>query len=97
MRSLEGFSDRFLAEIVAQPDAMRRAAAALGADEAPGAVYDLAVTLGARTSLAALGMSPEGLDRAADLAVQNQYPNPRPLERKAIRQLLENAYQGSRP
>ena len=29
MRSLEGFSDRFLAEIVAQPDAMRRAAAAL--------------------------------------------------------------------
>ena len=29
MRSLEGFSDTFLAEIVGQPDAMRRAAAAL--------------------------------------------------------------------
>ena len=29
MRSLEGFSDSFLAEIVGQPDAMRRAAAAL--------------------------------------------------------------------
>jgi glutamine---fructose-6-phosphate transaminase (isomerizing) len=29
MRSLEGFSDPFLAEIVGQPDAMRRAAAAL--------------------------------------------------------------------
>src|SRR5215216_3877172 len=29
MRSLEGFADRFLAEIVGQPDAMRRAAAAL--------------------------------------------------------------------
>ena len=29
MRSLEGFSDPFLAEIAGQPDAMRRAAAAL--------------------------------------------------------------------
>ncbi|HEX4942519.1 MAG TPA: SIS domain-containing protein, partial [Actinomycetota bacterium] len=29
MRSLEGFSDRFLGEIAGQPDAMRRAAAAL--------------------------------------------------------------------
>jgi glucosamine--fructose-6-phosphate aminotransferase (isomerizing) len=29
MRSLDGFSDRFLAEIAGQPDAMRRAAAAL--------------------------------------------------------------------
>ena len=52
---------------------------------------------GARTSLAALGMPADGLDRAADLAVQNQYPNPRPLERKAIRQLLEDAYTGVRP
>ena len=29
MRSLEGLSDRFLGEIAGQPDAMRRAAAAL--------------------------------------------------------------------
>ena len=29
MRSLEGFSDAFLREIASQPDAMRRAAAAL--------------------------------------------------------------------
>jgi alcohol dehydrogenase class IV len=79
------------------PDAMRRAAAALGTDDAPRGVFDLAVSLGARTSLAALGMPRDGLDRAADLAVQNQYPNPRPLERRAIRELLEHAYQGSRP
>jgi maleylacetate reductase len=79
------------------PDAMRRAAAALGADDAARGVYDLAVAVGARTSLAALGMSAEGLDRAADLAVQNQYPNPRPLERNAIRELLDHAYQGRRP
>ena len=35
--------------------------------------------------------------RAADLAVQNQYPNPRPLEREAIRQLLQDAFDGRRP
>src|SRR3954465_1474630 len=79
------------------PDAMRRAAAALGADDAARGVYDLAVGIGARISLAALGMPPEGLDRAADLAVQNQYPNPRRLERNAIRDLLENAFRGRRP
>jgi len=79
------------------PDAMRRAAAALGAADAAGGVFDLAASLGARMSLAQLGMPREGLDRAADLAVQNQYPNPRPLEREAIRQLLENAFHGNRP
>jgi alcohol dehydrogenase class IV len=79
------------------PEAMQRAAAALSAADAAQGAFDLAVSLGAKTSLAQLGMSPEGLDRAADLAVQNQYPNPRPLERDAIRQLLENAYAGTRP
>ncbi len=79
------------------PDAMRRAAAALVADDAARGVYDLAVRIGAPTSLAAIGMPAGGLDRAADLAVQNQYPNPRPLERGAIRQLLDNAWHGAKP
>jgi hypothetical protein len=42
-------------------------------------------------------MPHSGLDRAADLAVQNQYPNPRTLERGAIRELLEDAFTGKRP
>jgi alcohol dehydrogenase class IV len=29
--------------------------------------------------------------------VQNQYPNPRPLERAAIRELLQRAFDGTRP
>ena len=37
------------------------------------------------------------LDRAAGLAVQNAYPNPRPLERAAIRDLLQRAFDGARP
>jgi alcohol dehydrogenase class IV len=42
-------------------------------------------------------MPADGLDRAADLAVQNTYPNPRALERAAIRELLQRAFDGTRP
>ena len=42
-------------------------------------------------------MAESGLDRVADLAVQNQYPNPRPLERPAIRELLQRAFDGTQP
>ena len=78
-------------------DAMSLVADALGATDAAQGAYDLAVSIGARTSLQSIGMPADGLDRAADLAVQNQYPNPRPLERNAIRELLENAFVGRRP
>jgi maleylacetate reductase len=78
-------------------DAMQIAAAALSTSDAAQGLYDLAVEIGAPTSLASIGMPEEGLDRAADLAVQNQYPNPRPLEREGIRELLANAYRGLRP
>ncbi|HEU4730761.1 MAG TPA: maleylacetate reductase, partial [Kofleriaceae bacterium] len=78
----------------AAPGAMARIAAALGAagDDAATALYQLAGAVGARRSLAELGMPAGALDRAADLAVQNPYWNPRPLERGAIRELLERAY-----
>jgi alcohol dehydrogenase class IV len=81
----------------AAPEAMARVSRALGADAAPGALFDLARTLGAPVSLAALGMPREGLDRAADLAVENPYWNPRPLTRDGIRGLLEDAFEGRRP
>ena len=42
-------------------------------------------------------MKAADLDRACDIALQDQYPNPRPLERAAIRQLLQNAFDGVRP
>ncbi len=83
----------------AAPEAMRRVGRALGVDAAdvPRALQDLARGFGAPTSLAALGMPAEGLDRAADLAVQNQYANPRPLERAALRALLQRAFDGAAP
>lgn len=44
-----------------------------------------------------LGLSEFDLDRAADLAVQNPYWNPRPIEREAIRKLLQRAWAGNPP
>jgi maleylacetate reductase len=48
-------------------------------------------------SLAALGLKAVDLDKAADLAVQNPYYNPRPITREGIRALLQDAFEGQRP
>jgi maleylacetate reductase len=81
----------------AAPEAMSRIARALGARSAAEGLYDLAASLGAPTSLAALGMKAGDLDGAADLAVQNPYYNPRPITRDGIRALLQDAFEGRRP
>jgi maleylacetate reductase len=82
----------------AAPQAMARLARALGvAGDAPGAVQRLARAHGAPLSLAALGLPESALDRAADLAVLTPYPNPRPLERSALRALLQRAFEGAAP
>jgi maleylacetate reductase len=81
----------------AAPEAMRIAAAALGSADAAAGLFDLAVRLGAPTALKDIGMSEDDLDRAALLATENPYYNPRPIDYAAVRQLLENAYRGTRP
>jgi maleylacetate reductase len=81
----------------AAPGAMRKIASALGGTNAPQAVFDLAQANGAPLALRDIGMKEADLDRASDIAVQNQYPNPRPLDRAAIRQLLQDAFEGARP
>jgi alcohol dehydrogenase class IV len=81
----------------AAPQAMARIARALEGRSAAQAVYDLARDNGAPVALRDIGMPADQLDRACDIALQNQYPNPRPLEPGAIRQLLQDAYEGRRP
>ncbi len=81
----------------AAPQAMERIARALGADDAPLGLHRLAAEHGAPLSLRAIGMPEAGLDRAADLAASQPYPNPRPLERAALRALLEAAFHGMAP
>jgi alcohol dehydrogenase class IV len=78
-------------------EAMARIARALGAGEPAVALQELARRLGAPTSLRVIGMPADGLDRAADLAVSAPYPNPRPLERTALRALLQRAFEGAEP
>jgi maleylacetate reductase len=79
------------------PQAMQRIARALGAESAAAGIFDLALRQGAPVALKDIGMPADGLDRAADQAVQTPYPNPRPLERAAIRALLQHAFDGERP
>lgn len=62
-----------------------------------GGLYDFAASIGAPLALKELGLAEADLDRAADLATQNPYWNPRPIERDAIRALLQQAWAGIKP
>jgi len=84
---------------VAVPDAVMRICRALGGTDsnAGGALFDLAKSLGSPYSLRQLGMSGAEVERAADLALQRPYWNPRSVDRDAIRNVLDAAFNGYRP
>jgi len=82
------------------PAAVHAAAAiarAMGTGDAALGLHEFAKQLGAPTSLRELGMPQDGIERAADIAMQNPYWNPRPLERGAIRDLIARAWAGDPP
>jgi len=81
----------------AVPEAMSRIASALGGLDAAQCVYDLARSAGATLALKDIGLRESDLDRACELALRTPYPNPRRLEARAIRQLLQDAFDGARP
>ncbi|KQP13817.1 maleylacetate reductase [Pseudorhodoferax sp. Leaf267] len=81
----------------AAPEAMQRIARALGGTYAAQAVYALACDNGAPLALKDIGLQAADLDRACAIALENEYPNPRPIEARALRQLLQNAYDGVPP
>lgn len=81
----------------AAPGAMASIAQALGAPDAAQGAFDLAGRSGAPLGLRQIGMREDDLDKACEVALQNQYPNPRPLEAGPIRQLLQDAWEGRRP
>ncbi|MGB8814360.1 MAG: maleylacetate reductase, partial [Paracoccaceae bacterium] len=65
---------------------------------APGmAIFNFARAMNAPQALRDIGMKEADLDRAADIATQNPYWNPRPIERPAIRALLQAAWAGDAP
>jgi maleylacetate reductase len=79
------------------PEALARIEGALGTADAPGALFDLAAAIGAPTSLAAIGMPPEGLDEATRRVVAEAAGNVRPPEPDGIRRMLDDACAGRRP
>lgn len=81
----------------AVPELLRPAADILGASTLAGGLYDLAVSLGAPTRLSDIGMPQDGLDEAAAMIAGNPYWNPRPVERDAVREMLDDAFFGRRP
>ncbi len=78
----------------AAPEADRAVARALGGRSGTQALVDLAGKLGSPNSLKSIGMNERDIEQAADLAVQNPYWNPRPIDRRAIRDLIANAWAG---
>jgi alcohol dehydrogenase class IV len=82
---------------LAAPEAMARVARALGVADAARGLFDLSGRLGAKRALKEFGMPERSIDRAADLAVENPYWNPRPVERDAICQLITRAWAGEPP
>jgi alcohol dehydrogenase class IV len=67
-----------------------------GAGPAQG-LFDLAKRIGAPVALKDIGMPADGLEKAAALATESPYYNPRQPTIQQIRTLLEDAFEGRRP
>lgn len=81
----------------AVPELLAPLAAVFGTRAAAEGLARFAQSLGAPTSLRALGLTEDQLDRAEQLALSRPYWNPRPLEQTALRGLLRRAWAGDAP
>ena len=81
----------------AAPEAMARIRKAIGPGDAATSIYDLEARLGIPMRLADVGMKEGDLERAARIAVEAPYPNPRKVEYQPVLALLRDAYAGRRP
>ncbi|CAD6539031.1 maleylacetate reductase [Paraburkholderia metrosideri] len=78
-------------------EAMERIARALSVSFAPDGLYQLNEQLGVPKGLREIGLREADLDRACEVALSNPYWNPRPIEEKPLRGLLQRAWEGARP
>ena len=78
-------------------EAMRRIARAMAVEDTPSGIWELEQRLGLPMKLADIGMKQADLERAARIAVQAPYPNPRKVEYQPVLELLHNAYEGKKP
>jgi alcohol dehydrogenase class IV len=81
----------------AAAEAMARIAKSLESSDAATGVFDLEKKLGIPMRLADIGMKEADLERAARIAAEAPYPNPRKVEYAPVLGLLRDAYEGRRP
>jgi alcohol dehydrogenase class IV len=86
------------------PEPLGRIAAALGTDDLPGAIWDLAAGAGLPVRLGDAGLGPDDLDRAVEIATtaeDHEDPrlagNPAPVTEPVVRSILDQAMRGARP
>jgi maleylacetate reductase len=82
---------------VAAPEEMSRIAEILESENAAVGLFDLAESMDAPTSLEELGVEEQQLEQVADLVLEGNHYNPRPVTKTELLELLRNAYEGRRP
>ncbi len=78
-------------------DAMKRISTAMGVSDPAVGIYDLEKRLNLPLKLADIGLQEADLERAARIAAEAPYPNPRKVEYEPVLRLLRDAYEGRRP
>ena len=81
----------------AAPQAMARIRSSMKVQDPAAGLYDLEKKLNLPLRLADIGMKEPDLERAARIAVDAPYPNPRKVEYEPVLKLLRDAYEGRRP
>ncbi|KWW98845.1 Alcohol dehydrogenase [Carbonactinospora thermoautotrophica] len=82
---------------VAVPEVIQRIGDMLGADDAVGAVWQLARSIGAPASLRAVGLRESAIDEVASTVARTDVVNPRQVTYEGVRELLAAAYAGQPP
>ncbi len=81
----------------AAPDAMDKIMNAMGTKSASGGIFDFATKIGVPKSLKELGMREEDLDLAARETVERTPYNPKSVDQRSVREMLQQAFEGVRP
>ena len=69
----------------------------MGTTSASGGIFDFATEINVPKSLKELGMREADLDIAAEETVKTTPYNPKPVDVKSVREMLQQAYEGMRP
>lgn len=81
----------------AAPKAMEKIMNAMNSKSASGGIYNFATQINVPKSLKELGMNEADLDAAAKETVETTPYNPKPVDIKSVREMLQQAYEGKRP